>query len=44
MECDNYSLCKKCYFLNVHDHKMKKFIVPETSNPPTDEEIKQLLN
>ena len=42
-ECENYSLCKKCYFLNVHDHKMKKFVVPETSNPPTDEEIQRML-
>ena len=33
MECDDYTECKQCAELRGHDHKMKKFIVPEGSLP-----------
>lgn len=29
MECEDYTECKQCAELKGHDHKMKKFIVPE---------------
>lgn len=29
MECDDYTECKQCAELKGHDHKMKKFIIPE---------------
>ena len=43
MECDNYTLCKECYYLKEHDHKMKKFINPEGSWPPNDKDINYIL-
>lgn len=43
MECPNYCLCKKCNSLNIHEHKLKKFIVPEKCVPPKNEEITQTL-
>lgn len=42
-ECSDYSLCRKCSDLKVHDHKMKKLVVPEGCVPPSDDEITQIL-
>ena len=28
-QCEDYTVCKKCFELKVHNHKMRKNIVPE---------------
>lgn len=43
MECDNFTLCKECYYLKQHEHKMKKFVIPEGARPPVEDEIKEIL-
>jgi len=42
-ECSDYCICRKCYELQVHTHKMKRIIVPEGCYPPSDEEIAQII-
>lgn len=42
-DCSDYTLCRKCYEMRIHEHKMKKFIVPECCVPATDDEIAQII-
>ena len=43
MECEDYTECKQCSELNGHDHKMKRFIVPEGCAPPQNEQVEAYL-
>lgn len=43
MTCSDHTECKKCADLQTHEHKLKKFIVPESCVPPSNEEIKEIL-
>jgi len=36
--CDDYTLCKKCFKKNGHEHKMKKDVVPPGCAPPENAE------
>ena len=43
LECEDYTLCKKCKELSMHNHKMRKNFVPKGCVPPADEQIKEIL-
>ena len=43
MECEDYTECKQCAEMKNHDHKMKRFIVPEGCEPPASEKITEYL-
>lgn len=43
LDCGDYSECKRCADARGHPHKMKKFIIPESCVPPSDEQIMEIL-
>jgi len=44
LECEDFCECKRCADLKEHPHKMKKFIVPKGCIPPSDKEIRDILD
>jgi len=43
LECEDFCQCKACADMKDHPHKMKKFIVPQGCTPPSDKEIKNIV-
>lgn len=44
MECSDYSICKKCASVKVHNHhKIKRFMIPKDCFPPSNEEIQKII-
>lgn len=43
LTCPDHSECKNCAQARSHEHKLKKFIVPEGCIPPSNEEIQKLV-
>jgi protein KRI1 len=41
-ECPNYTLCKKCADMRIHDHKMKKLFVPDGCKPPEEDQLQEI--
>ena len=42
--CADHTECKGCVSSQTHEHKLKRFVVPEGCVPPSDEEIEKTLN
>ena len=43
LQCPDYSLCNSCFSLKEHEHKMKKFFIPDGCFPPSNEEILEIM-
>lgn len=43
LECPDHTECKQCLQTAQHEHKLKKFVVPEGCHPPSDEQIRETL-